>query len=365
MRMFEPHPEMEYVKPLPETTYNKMKKPYSGLADTLKFLKEDAELQEQLKKERPPRVDEKALKAQKKQEKLQKHKEKIEELRKQYTPYADSDPQTAYTTLFVGRLNYKTSPETLKSEFVEFGPVRKVRIVTDKETDKPKGYAFIEYETEESLKEAYKRADGRKIDGKRVVVDVERGRTVEGWYPMRLGGGLGGTRAPGKKNILYAGRREIKVEPRRDDRDRYDDRRGGYDRRGGGYDRRGGGYDRRGGGGGRRDDRGGYDRRDRDHRSRDYDRRDRDYDRRDRDRDRYGDRRSSSSSYSRGDRDSHRGGSSSSSSGGYRVITTQFVPQSGSGGNHSNNGGGGGYNNNGKREREDFGGNNRRFNNYY
>jgi len=41
---------------------------------------------------------------------------------------------------------------------------------------------------------AYKQADGRKIDGRRVLVDVERGRTVPNWRPRRLGGGLGTTR---------------------------------------------------------------------------------------------------------------------------------------------------------------------------
>lgn len=34
---------------------------------------------------------------------------------------------------------------------------------------------------------AYKHADGKKIDGRRVLVDVERGRTVKGWHPRRLG----------------------------------------------------------------------------------------------------------------------------------------------------------------------------------
>ena len=36
---------------------------------------------------------------------------------------------------------------------------------------------------------AYKHADGKKIDGRRVLVDVERGRTVKGWLPRRLGTG--------------------------------------------------------------------------------------------------------------------------------------------------------------------------------
>ena len=39
---------------------------------------------------------------------------------------------------------------------------------------------------------AYKESDGLQIMGKRILVDVERGRTVRGWKPRRLGGGLGG-----------------------------------------------------------------------------------------------------------------------------------------------------------------------------
>merc|ERR1719341_902654 len=54
---------------------------------------------------------------------------------------------------------------------------------------------------------AYKHADGKKIDGRRVLVDVERGRTVKGWLPRRLGGGLGGTRRGGADvNVRHSGR---------------------------------------------------------------------------------------------------------------------------------------------------------------
>eukprot|EP00967_Tisochrysis_lutea_P097673 scaffold143547_cov20-Tisochrysis_lutea.AAC.1 len=42
---------------------------------------------------------------------------------------------------------------------------------------KSRGYAFIEFEDKKDMKEAYKSADGRKIEGRRVLVDVERGRT--------------------------------------------------------------------------------------------------------------------------------------------------------------------------------------------
>ncbi len=49
---------------------------------------------------------------------------------------------------------------------------------------------------------AYKRSDGRKIDGKRILVDYEKGRTIDGWIPRRLGGGLGDTRKKQEAGIL-------------------------------------------------------------------------------------------------------------------------------------------------------------------
>ncbi|KAJ6831294.1 sorting nexin 1-like [Iris pallida] len=61
-----------------------------------------------------------------------------------------------------------------------------VRLVTDKETNKPRGYAFIEYMHTRDMKIAYKQADGRKLDNRRVFVDVERGRTVLNWRPRRF-----------------------------------------------------------------------------------------------------------------------------------------------------------------------------------
>lgn len=47
--------------------------------------------------------------------------------------------------------------------------------------DKPRGYAFVEFEHKNDMKTAYKMADGKKLENRRVIVDVERGRTVPGW----------------------------------------------------------------------------------------------------------------------------------------------------------------------------------------
>ncbi|KAG7026797.1 U1 small nuclear ribonucleoprotein 70 kDa [Cucurbita argyrosperma subsp. argyrosperma] len=117
--------------------------------------------------------------------------------------------------------------------------VEKVRLITDKVTGKPKGYAFIEYMHKRDMKAAYKQADGRKIDGRRVLVDVERGRTVPNWRPRRLGGGLGTTRVGGEENSQrHAGREQQQSgapsrseEPRaREDRHGERDREKSYEK---------------------------------------------------------------------------------------------------------------------------------------
>ncbi|UZJ51461.1 hypothetical protein CBS101457_000781 [Exobasidium rhododendri] len=103
-------------------------------------------------------------------------------------PEAQGDP---FTTLFLSRLDLTVTEKDLQREFEMYGPIARIRVVTDK-NGKSKGYAFIVYEKERDMRSAYKDAEGIKIKGKRAMVDVERGRTVKDWKPMRLGGGLGG-----------------------------------------------------------------------------------------------------------------------------------------------------------------------------
>lgn len=110
-----------------------------------------------------------------------------------YDPHKDPGAtKDAYKTLFLGRLAYDVTEKDLHREFDMYGPIEQIRIVRDT-AQKPRGYAFILYERERDMKAAYKDAEGIKINGRRVMVDVERGRTVKDWKPTRLGGGLGGS----------------------------------------------------------------------------------------------------------------------------------------------------------------------------
>lgn len=97
-------------------------------------------------------------------------------------PKIKGDP---YKTLFVSRISYETTEVQLKKDFEQYGPIKRIRLVYDTETAKPRGYAFLEYEHERDMKTAYKQGDGKKIAGRRVLVDVERGRTVRNWKPRR------------------------------------------------------------------------------------------------------------------------------------------------------------------------------------
>jgi len=148
-------------------------------------------------------------------EKLAVHKERIAPLVAQYeqdkmsTAGKEKHTENPFCTLFVGKLSYDVTERRLRTEFERHGNVRSVRLVTDKD-GKSRGYAFVEFETEAEVNEAFRKSEGRKLDGMRFIVDVERGRTVKNWLPVRLGGGLGGRKAiKGKAELeAEAARRE-------------------------------------------------------------------------------------------------------------------------------------------------------------
>merc|ERR1711972_233616 len=165
-------------------------------------------------------------KARRHKEKMQAHKEELKEFLEKYDPHKDSNASgDPFKTLFIGRISYDTTEKKLKREFEVFGSIKRVRMIYDQK-GKPRGYAFIEYDHERDLKNAYKQGDGKKIDGRRVMVDVERGRTVEGWMPRRLGGGRGPGRVgkPSKKNMKKQKAADAEKKAGDKDRDRDRDR---------------------------------------------------------------------------------------------------------------------------------------------
>ena len=152
-------------------------------------------------------------------------------------PHFDKNAQGTdqYRTIFVGRLSFETTEERLKREFDGvFGEVVSVHIVKDTKTGKSRGYGFVEFSDDREADgkfssiimvtllhiiffviDAVRRGDGRRVDGRRIIVDRELGRTKANWYPRRLGGGKGEARRDRRDEEFL---REIKkqIEHERD-----------------------------------------------------------------------------------------------------------------------------------------------------
>ncbi|THC92236.1 hypothetical protein EYZ11_008297 [Aspergillus tanneri] len=185
LALFQPRPPLRYVTPLDRAPEDARKSTIGGIGQ---FLPEIKKYEEEI----PYNATDCWL-----QRKWRQKLEAKERLNNQLTEglrdYDPSNDQQArgdpFKTLFIARLSYDVKESDLERENAT--DKSKIRIVKDtitpKGSKKPhRGYAFIVYEREKDMK------DGIRIKDRRVLVDVERGRTVKGWKPRRFGGGLGG-----------------------------------------------------------------------------------------------------------------------------------------------------------------------------
>lgn len=78
--------------------------------------------------------------------------------------------------LYVGNLNYRTTEEGLQAVFAEYGTVISARIVFDRETNRSKGFGFVEMEEDAAAEAAIQALDGQPIDGRNVRVNEARER---------------------------------------------------------------------------------------------------------------------------------------------------------------------------------------------
>ncbi|MBK7077796.1 MAG: RNA-binding protein [Myxococcales bacterium] len=115
------------------------------------------------------------------------------------------------TRLYVGNLSFNTSSETIREEFSALGEVTDVHVVMDRETGRPRGFAFVTMGSPAEAQKAINEMNGKMLDGRPLRVNEAEERSPRG------GGGGGG---------------------------------GGYGGGGGGYGGGGGGRGGRGGGGG-------------------------------------------------------------------------------------------------------------------
>ena len=94
----------------------------------------------------------------------------------------------AGTRLFVGNLPYSTTEQQLRDLFSRSGgKVASVRLITDVDTGRSKGYAFVEMATPEEAEKAIKELNSSNVGGRSIVVDEARPRGAGGGNPRKGG----------------------------------------------------------------------------------------------------------------------------------------------------------------------------------
>ena len=113
-------------------------------------------------------------------------KEKNKERAKSWNPKMNMNiTSNPYKTLFIYRLGKHVDENLIKYEFEEFGKIKEIKIIKNKKGE-GRGYGFIEYERTKDFREALDKGNKKKINGKRVYVEAERGRTDHIFKPLRL-----------------------------------------------------------------------------------------------------------------------------------------------------------------------------------
>ena len=92
--------------------------------------------------------------------------------------------------IYVGNLPFSASEDEVSSLFAEFGPVERVKLITDRETGRPRGFGFVTLADDSKVEAAAEALDGYEFDGRRLRVNASD--------PDRKGGGgRGGYRGGG------------------------------------------------------------------------------------------------------------------------------------------------------------------------
>jgi hypothetical protein len=142
--------------------------------------------------------------------------------------------------IYVGNLPYSATEEDVTGLFAAYGPVERVKIITDRETGRSKGFAFVTLGDQSQLNASIEALNGYDYQGRALRVNASEPKEARpgGFRPSGGGGGGGGgyggeRRGGGGGGGGYGG-----------------ERRGGGGGGGYGGDRRGGGGGYKGGGGG-------------------------------------------------------------------------------------------------------------------
>jgi RNA recognition motif-containing protein len=91
--------------------------------------------------------------------------------------------------LYVGNLAYGISDRDLERLFAQYGTVRSARVITDRDSGKSKGFAFVEMDSDGEAKAAIDGLNGSELEGRAMTVNEARAKEEGGGGGGHRGGG--------------------------------------------------------------------------------------------------------------------------------------------------------------------------------
>ena len=96
------------------------------------------------------------------------------------------------TKLYIGNLSFSTTESDLRQAFAAYGDVASCSVITDRETGRPRGFAFVEMASADAAASAIAEMNGKDLGGRTLVVNEARAREER-----PRGGGFGGGQGGG------------------------------------------------------------------------------------------------------------------------------------------------------------------------
>ena len=93
------------------------------------------------------------------------------------------------TKLFVGKLSFNTTEDSLQALFAAYGTVVSAQIATDRDTNRSRGFAFVEMDTQEEAEKAIEALDGKDFEDRTIVVNIAKPKEDR---PQNRGNSRGG-----------------------------------------------------------------------------------------------------------------------------------------------------------------------------
>jgi len=146
LALFAARDPIPYLPPVSKLRHEKPPTVCTGIGQYLHLFEDPSETPPKPKVEtREERME------RKRKEKAEQVAYKLEQEIAIWNPHENASTLDPYKTLFIGRINYDTSESKLRREMESYGPIKKIVMVYNKKSGKPRGYAFVEYEHERDM----------------------------------------------------------------------------------------------------------------------------------------------------------------------------------------------------------------------